>query len=370
MPRAIDTLLNRFLDMGIPAFDCLVYYQGSEVYRRLAGYSDYERTVPLDTQQLFNIYSASKLITVTAVMQLVEEGALRLEDRLSDYFPEFAHMQVKDAGGLREAQTPITLRHLLTMTAGFNYDRAETRPAWVRARALSGGRCPTVQTVRQLAQEPLDFEPGADWQYSFGHDLLAAVVETVSGKRFSRHVKDRIFTPLGMTHSTFDVSEAEEALVCAQYRYNAQTHEMEPCGKAIQNGFQLGPDYEAGGAGCRSTTEDMMKLLESLRKGEILPLETVRFIAANCLHGRAAETFAADQHDTRYGYGLGVGCPNGHPDWHSFGWGGAAGAFCPVDLKHGISIVYLQHVLNRPNRFERRELCAAVRQDLEIGSRI
>lgn len=367
MPGAIDTLLNQFLDMGIPAFDCLVYYKGREVYRRLAGFRDYEKTMPLDAGQRFNVYSVSKLMTVTAVMQLIEAGTLHLQDRLSDYFPEFAHMQVKDGARVRRAKTPITLEHLLTMSAGFNYDRSPMRPIWVKAREISNGHCPTVQTIRLLAEEPLEFEPGTDWKYSFAHDILAAVVEAVSGERFGLYVKRHVFEPLGMICSTFDLAEVPEALLCAQYRYNDETHEAENCGKQIQNGFKLGDAYESGGAGCCSTTEDVMKLLESLRKGEILRPDTVKMLSTNRLHGRLAETFKEDQHDARYGYGLGVGCPNGTAGWENFGWGGAAGAFCPIDVENEISIVYLQHVLNRPNRFERRELYCAARKDLEIS---
>lgn len=367
MPGAIDTLLNQFLDMKIPAFDCLVYYRGNEIYRRLAGFCDEERTTPLDAEQRFNIYSVSKLMTVTAVMHLIEEGTLHLQDRLSDYFPEFARMQVKHGKTVCYAKTPITLEHLLTMTAGFHYDRSPMRPIWIKAREISEGHCPTVQTVRFLAQEPLEFEPGTDWKYSFAHDILAAIVELVTGERFSVYMNKHLFEPLGMSHSTFCPAEAPDELICAQYRYNDLTREMESCGKDIQNGFQLGDAYEAGGAGCRSTTEDVMRLLESLRRGEILTRGTVKRLSANRLYGKLADTFREDQRDDRYGYGLGVGCPNGTDAWNCFGWGGAAGAFCAVDLDHEISIVYLQHVLNRPNRLERRQLYDAVRKDLEIS---
>lgn len=236
-------------------------------------------------------------------------------------------MKVRTGDTLRDAQTPITIEHLLTMTAGLNYDRSPSRPIWMEARALSGGTCPTVQTVRLLAKEPLDFEPGTNWAYSFAHDLLSAVVETICGESFSIHADRRIFRPLGMTHSSFSSSDLPDALLCAQYRYNPQTIRMDNCGTAIQNGFRLGPSYEAGGAGCCSTAEDMMKLLESLRKGEILQPDTVSMMATNHLHGGMVSVFQQDQQDHRYGYGLGVGCPNGTDGWDCFGWGGAAGAF-------------------------------------------
>lgn len=366
---ALDTLLNRFLDMGIPAFDCLIYHKGKKAYRRLAGFADYERTRTLDTKQLFRIYSVTKLITVTAVMQMIEAGTLRLEDRLSDFFPEFAQMQVKAGDSVRNADTPITMEHLLTMTAGFSYDRSPDRPAWCAARAASDGHCPTVQTVRFLAHEPLEYEPGTGWQYSFGHDILAAVVETISGERFGAYVKKRIFTPLGMTQSTFDDGQILEGALCAQYRYHSDTHAMMNCGLEVQNGFRLGDAYESGGAGCCSTAEDVMKLLEALRKGEILRPETVTLLSTNHLRGVQTEIFQKDQADTRYGYGLGVGCPNGTAGWNMFGWGGAAGAYCAVDRENELSIVYLQHVMNAPNKYLRRELYPAAMRELDLIER-
>lgn len=367
MSGALDALLNRFLDMGIPAFDCLVYYKGEEVYRRLAGFGDYEKTKALDAKHWFNIYSVSKLVTVTAVLQMVENGMLRLNDHLSDFFSEFSRMRVKTEQGIRNSSVPITIAHLLTMTAGFNYDRALERPAWCAARAASDGHCPTAQTVRFLAEEPLEYEPGASWQYSFCHDILAAVVETAGGERFGQYVKSQIFEPLGMMHSTFNGSEVPEGALCAQYRYNVDTKEMVDCGPEIQNGFQIGDEYESGGAGCRSTAEDVMKLLESLRKGEILKRETVTLLSKNHLQGAQIKAFQNAQEDTRYGYGLGVGCPNGTPGWNNFGWGGAAGAYCAIDCKHEISLIYLQHVLNTPNKYLRRELYPAAKQELGLG---
>ncbi len=366
MSGALETLLNKFLDMGIPSFDCLVYYKGNEVYHRLAGFSDYEKTRALDEEQLFNVYSVSKLMTVTAVLQMVESGTLRLRDRLSDFFPEFAHMRVRTNQKTADAVTEITIEHLLTMSAGFNYDRAYDRPAWAKARAVSGGHCPTVQTVRFLAEEPLEYEPGTDWKYSFGHDILAAVVEQISGERFSAYMKRHVFTPLGMTNSTFDILEVPQGSICAQYRYNSDTCEMMNCGTEIQNGFKIGDAYESGGAGCYSTARDVMKLLEALREGTILRPETVTLMSTNHLCGKQILTFQKEQADTRYGYGLGVGCPNGTPGWTNFGWGGAAGAYCTVDRVNDLCLVYLQHVMNSPNKYLRRELYPAAKQELGI----
>lgn len=366
MPGALETLLNQFMDMGIPAFDCLVYYKGNEVYHRRAGFSDYEKTKPLGADQRFNIYSVSKLMTVTAVFQLIESGRLRLQDRLSDFFPEFSHMRVKTDHGITDAVTPITIEHLLTMSAGFSYNRADDRPAWVKAREASHGHCPTVQTVRFLAEEPLEYEPGTDWAYSFAHDILAAVVEQVSAERFSAYMKRNVFEPLGMVNSSFDASEVPAGSICAQYRYDNDTREMINCGTDIQNGFKLGDAYESGGAGCYSTAGDVMRLLEALRTGKILKPETVTLLSTDCLRGKQIATFQKAQMDTRYGYGFGVGCPNGTPGWDNFGWGGAAGAYCAVDRVNDLCLVYLQHILNSPNKYLRRELYPAAKQELGI----
>ena len=190
-------LMDSFLEMGLPGYDLVVYKDGKCVLRQFNGYSDLESRTPMNGTELYNIYSCSKPITCTAAMQLWEKGMFSLDDKLSDYIPEFAEMTVRTPEGIKKAENPILIRHLFEMTAGFSYDIAS--PSILRTREETNGRCPTVQTIRNLASEPLLFDPGAQWNYSLCHDVLAAVVELVSGVRFGEYVKQHIFDPLPCT---------------------------------------------------------------------------------------------------------------------------------------------------------------------------
>ena len=359
----LDGLLDSFITMGIPAFDCSVYHKGAEVYRRSYGFFDYEKKLPLHGTELFNIYSSSKIVTVVAIFQLIEQGLVHLEDKLSDFIPEFSTMMVRCPDGIvRPSSVPITIEHLLTMTSGLNYERALERPAWRMAGKRTDGLFSTVESLRCLACEPLEFEPGTSWLYSFSLDVCAAVVEIVSGERFSRYCHEHIFNPLGMQDTSFDLKNVDKDRITAQYRYNPGTREMIACGTSVQNGFILGPEYESGGAGCVSSVDDFMKLLESLRKFRILSESTIRKISRNALPDQVLSAFFKAQNDCRYGYGLGVGCPLRGGDWNCFGWGGAAGSFAGIDLDAELSVFYVQHVLDRPNMIQKRDVYTAARE--------
>ena len=341
--REIDSILTSFEKIGIPAYDCSIWYDGKEIYRRYFGYRDYEHKSHLKGDELYFIYSCSKIVTAVAVLQLVEDGIISLENRLSDFFPEFP--------------SSITLYHLMTMTSGLDYNRSTTRLAWSGFKSFD-----TVKSMRALALEPLCFKPGTDWMYGFSLDMMAALIEVVTKEKFSSYIKRVIFSPLGMVESSFDVKSIPDECICAQYRYDSENKIMIPCEKKIQNGFQLGPDYESGGAGCISSVNEFMRLLEAIRKYEILKTETVRLMTTNQLCQIPLKSFQQDQNDTRYGYGLGVGCPCGNPNWTCFGWGGAAGAFAAIDPVNKLSIFFVEHVLNRPNRYERREIYQAAKK--------
>ena len=123
--------------------------------------------------------------------------------------------------------------------------------------------------MRYLAREPLSFEPGSDWQYSFCHDVLAVFVEVISGERFGIYVKKNIFDVLGMNDSTFLLPEDELDTLCTQYRFSGIPRKAKAIDKNIML-YKLGSMYESGGAGCISTVDDYMKFLEALRVGDVI----------------------------------------------------------------------------------------------------
>ncbi len=273
-------LCDSFLDMGIPGFDLMVCRDGQCVLRYMGGYSDRENQIPMQGNELYNIYSCSKPITVTAAMQLWEKGLFQLDDPLSNYMPEFSHMTVQDGDTVRPAINPIRIRDLFQMTAGFSYDIHS--PALEQFRADTNGRCPTRELCTALAKEPLRFEPGDQYLYSLCHDVLAALVEVISGQLFADYVKEHIFDPLGMTRSNFLLPMEDYAQAIPLYKGEGGQIILNPNGKVPV--YRLGSEHASGGAGCVSTVEDYMKFLEALRLGDVvLKKDTIRFIQSQQL---------------------------------------------------------------------------------------
>ena len=356
--------LTRFLD-ALPALgkwpgnDCIVLWQGQPVFRHQAGFADPEAGIPMTGRERVNLYSCSKIATCVAALQLFEKGLFRLDDPLADYMPEFAGMKVMENGALRAAKSPILLWHLFNMSAGFSYDFSS--PALTAFRA-GNPACPTREFIRHLAEEPLLFDPGTRWNYSLCHDVLAALVEVLSGKFFADYARDAIFAPLGMADTTFLMPDAELGTIAPQYRWDADAKRPVPCGPAIQT-HKPGAEYASGGAGCVSTCEDYIKLLEALRVGDvILGRETIDLMATDRLTDVTRPTFWLSDH----GYGLGVRCksavlPGGDAD---FGWGGAAGSLAVIDRENGFTIMLIQHMLGAPDPALRWKIVPLVRAAL------
>ncbi len=343
MEKQLTEFLDSFLKMGVPGYDCIVYKNGKCIYRHQNGYADLEKKTPVSGKERYNVYSASKPLTCAAAMQLYEKKLFSLDDALAEYMPEFSHMTVHTPDGLQKAKKPILVRDLFQMTAGFTYDAC--CQALQRAKTETRGKCPTRKTVAYLAQEPLLFEPGTHWRYGFEHDVLAGLIEVLTGKKFGQYVKENIFDPLGMTRSTFLLPEEELDTIAEQYRFINEENRVENCGKQIV-GFKLGSEYESGGAGCISTVEDYMKFLEALRRGDsILKKETIRLMQTDRLNDLTHRDFWHSD----YGYGLGLRCPREGCIPTDFGWAGAVGIFLAVDPVYQVSVFHAQHILNPPN---------------------
>ena len=368
----LKDLMDRLTAWRIPGNSVSVCLNGKEVFSYQSGFSDLENRIPMTPDRLFNIYSCSKVTTVTAALQLYERGLFLLDDPLYDFLPAYREMYVKDEnGGLTKAKNPITLRHLFTHTSGLTYDM--NTPAFNEAQAKNGGELPTVMAMSCPASDPLSFEPGTHWQYSMSHDVLAAVVEVVSGQRFSNYVRDNIFLPLGMNDSFYHSSPADECRFAQQYMF-VDSDETD-LGKlqsshvnAYSGGYHVnygvhrresfGPNFDSGGAGIITTVSDYSKLCAALAcKGRgaagevILSPGTVDLLRTNQLPAHILPDLNWPQM-RGYGYGLGVrtmidkalGGTTG--SLGEFGWGGAAGATVLCDAEMGLSLFYAHHMLN------------------------
>lgn len=349
----VKAMCNSFLKMGVPYFDVIIYKDGKEILRHMDGFVDVEKKLPVRGDEQINVYSNSKPVTVAAALQLWEKGLFDLEDELSVYMPEYKEMTVQTENGVVPAKNPIRIKHLFTMTAGFSYSLAGD---WLdQLRRDTDGRCPTREVARYLAKEPLIYEPGTDYQYSLAHDVLAALVEVLSGQSFNDYVKENVFDPLGMTRSTF------------LYPYDRLPahYDFVKADKTLRrrevNEFRFGPEHASGGAGLVTTVEDYIKFTEALRTYKLLKKETTEMIDKNWLTPEQHEKFG---HKVNYFYGLGMRTAKPGTARADFGWGGAAGTMMHVDIPHGIAMFYSQHLRNSPNMSIRSRVYDALLRDL------
>ena len=209
--------MDRLTSWRIPGNCISVCIDNKEVFKYQSGYEDIENRVKMSSDKLFNVFSCSKLITVVAALQLYEKGYYLLDDPLYEYIPEYKTMYIKDEkGNEKKACNNITLRHLFTMTSGIGYDIKS--PSIQKAYEMTAGKMQTLTVAKYIADEPLSFEPGANWLYGLNHDILAAVVEVISGKRFSDYVKENIFIPIEMNDSYYH-NEAIIDRVAQLYKY-------------------------------------------------------------------------------------------------------------------------------------------------------
>lgn len=353
--------LDSLIEMGAPGYDCIAYLNGEQVFRHMNGYSDIESKTPVCGKEMYNIYSCSKPITCAAMLQLYEKGLFELEDELSKFIPEFGDMTVQTEKGIVKAERPIRILNLFTMTAGFSYNLHS--PGLEKAREATGGKCPTVQTIKYLAEDPLCYQPGDRYMYSLAHDVIAALVEIISGERFESYVRKNILDPLGMDNTSFDRDKFDDSLFASQYRYDNEKKCVVNVGKKIQ-GYRLGCEYESGGAGAVSTVEDYMKFLEGMRTCKVLKPQTLELMNSPHLTPKQQPYYSGEQDVMTYG--LGVRTSKDKTKITEFGWGGAAASFLSIDRIKGLCVFTGMHLHNAPFQSIRGQVRAKICEDLGI----
>ena len=348
----LDAFMKDMPARGIPLCELSVTRDGEQIYRTAVGYSDAERTRPVDPRTLYWIFSATKVITCIAAMRLVEEGKLGLDDPVSKYIPEFANLTIKQKDGtLLPAQIPMTVRHLFTMTGGMTYN--------TKSDSILAATTPTASTlelVRAMAGDPLRFEPGTHYQYSLCHDVLGAVIEVASGMRLSEYFETFIFQPLGIVDMGFRPNDEQKSRFAAMYTYrNGLGISIE---RECHNAYAFSPNYDSGGAGLFATVDEYMKIITVIACGgttrdgyRLLSPETIALMQKNELCDDALNDFVNHRH---FGYGWGL-CGRVHLDplrslslspIGEFGWDGAAAAFVMIDPIKRIALYLGTHVHN------------------------
>ena len=361
----MKNFMDSLTEWIIPGNSVVIYKDGNKVFEYSSGYSDLEKKIKKTGEEQLYIYSCSKVATVTAALQLYEQGKFLLSDPLYEYLPEFKKMYVKDGDRIKAAENPITIRDLFTMTAGLSY--ATNTPAFEKARKLTDGKMDTRTVIKCLAEEPLLFEPGARWNYSLCHDVLAVLAEVVSGMRFSEYMKKHIFEPLDMNNSYYHAPN--DVIISPQYIYEIQDtknivelqqkeHTTGVVKRAYGNELVFGENYDSGGAGIITTVDDYAKFAAALansgtglNNNRILSSATVKLMKTNQLNEAQRKTMNW-RRLRGYGYGLGVRTlidkaeSGSNSSIGEIGWGGAAGATIIADTEEKVALFYAHHMLN------------------------
>lgn len=375
------TNLKNYMDeltaWKIPGNTIRVFKDNKEVFRYSSGLSDVKSGKAMCGDEFFNLYSCSKVALSVAVMQLVESGKLSLDAPLYDYISEFRQMQYRDKdGNIKKAEKPVTIRHLLTMTSGLNYEIYNNilKPA-------RENKTDTLTAVKSISQYILEFEPGERWEYGLSHDVLAGVVEVVSGMKFRDYMKKNVFEPLGMKEVYYHMPESIKDRMATQYRFltpkEAEQTDAEMIKTPDGTGYwELLPktvmwyifneEYDCAGAGITTNVDDYIKLAAALaNKGlgatgeRILLPETIELMKVNQLNEKQMKDFNWEQL-SGYGYGLGVRTlvdkTSSPGPLGEIGWNGAAGSFILADTENNLAFFYAQHMLNSPSHIIEQKL--------------
>ena len=315
----IAPALQAYVDSGkLPGLLAVVARHGKLAYVASVGSMDMEHRHPMEPDAVFRLFSMTKPITSTAVMQLYEHGKLRLDDPVSKYIPAFAGVKVYAGGSaaqpvLRDPDRPVTVADLLTHTAGLTYgvfDSTAVDTIYRRA-GLYNPRWTTGQLADSLARLPLVFSPGSKWNYSYATDVLGRVVEVVSGTTLDRYLDSALFRPLGMRMTAFHATQAMDGHIMPAYSRGAD-------GKLQAMSPLLWPEYTAegrllsGGGGLLSTAGDYLRFAQMLLNGgeldgqRVLKRETVALMLQNHLPpGLTPITITRDWPPGRSGFGYG-----------------------------------------------------------------
>lgn len=337
--------------------------EGKIVYNKSFGYADMEKKIPMRTDHIFRIASQTKAITSLAILILLEEGKLTLDDPVSRYIPEFAKPQVVTKFNLSDttwtsepAKREITIKDLITHTSGIGYAQIGTPEAQALYKkygitaGLGVGGHSLSTDMRKLGKLPLFSNPGEKWTYSLGDDVLGLVVEVISGMNLEQFFRTKIFDPLGMNDTWFYLPKDKHSRLVKLYTHDSTGMKPFPAqddilGEKVYVDFpneNLG--YYSGGGGLSSTVKDYAIFLQMLLNGgtyngkQILSHNTVRMMLSN--------QFKEDQPGMiPFGLGFGIntlfGSAGTPKNEGTFEWGGAFGTQYWVDPKEKIvALIY------------------------------
>ena len=387
-----QVMKRRYVDGGyLPGMLTQVYRKGHLVHTGICGHMDLERGKPMREDAIFRIYSMSKPITAVALMMLVEEGLIGLDDIVHSHIPEWKNLGVYSSGMpslLPDAppsflttpvQRAMKVVDLATHTSGLTYGfmmRSAVDAAYRKAKVVDRETPGGLQgMVGQLAQIPLDFSPGTAWNYSVSIDVLGYLVEKLSGMSFGEFLRTRLFDPLGMKDTAFYVPSDDIERFTSCYQPETQGSGLRLQDDGRESTYAKPPMLESGGGGLVSTAHDYLRFCRMMLNGgtldgvQILSPKTVALFSLNYLpDAREIADMALPGMFSESGYagvGFSLGCgvnvnvaktrlPGSLGEYF---WGGAAATAFWIDPKEELTVVFMTQVIGSSARLTlRRDL--------------
>jgi CubicO group peptidase (beta-lactamase class C family) len=392
LARLDDVMKRRYVDGGyLPGMLTYVYRKGHLVHTGICGHIDLERGMPMREDAIFRIYSMSKPITAVALMMLVEEGLIGLDDDVHTHISAWKNLSVYASGMpslLADAPPsflttpvlrPMKIVDLATHTSGLTYGfmmRTAVDAAYRKAKVIDRQTPGGLQgMIDQLAQIPLDFSPGTAWNYSVSIDVLGYLVEKLSGMSFGEFLRTRLFEPLGMSDTAFYVPSDKTERFTSCYQPETNGHGLKLQDDARESTYAKPPMLESGGGGLVSTAHDYLRFCRMMLNSgtldgvQILSPKTVALFSLNYLpDGREVAEMALPgmfSESSYAGVGFSLGCgvnvdvaktrlPGSLGEYF---WGGAAATAFWVDPKEELTVVFMTQVIGSEVRLTlRRDL--------------
>ena len=368
--RRIDRVFQQHVDDNrIAGAVVLVLRDGVPLYERAFGWSDKEAGRRMSMDTVFRIASQTKALTSAAVLALMEEGALTLNTPVSQFIPAYGKTMVTVAGESGSTTVParraITIRDLLTHTAGISYGTDATVSSLYEAKGLGPAAGfgwyaadkdeGTCETMDRLATLPIVAQPGESYVYGYNTDILGCVVERASGMPLDRFIASRITRPLGMHDTMFFLPAAQRDRLAAVYSSGPDGKIVRaPEGARGQGHYVDGPRQNfSGGAGLLSTARDYARFLEMIRSGGAL--DGVRILAPRTVALMTTNQIGGLRGTPGLGFGLGFETidrygAGGLSSVGAFGWGGAYGSTYRVDPEARLTMVLMLQLI--PSRLD------------------
>jgi CubicO group peptidase (beta-lactamase class C family) len=332
----------------------MVWHGGKIGFFHTYGLMDREAQKPMTPNTIFRIYSMSKAITTAAALNLHDAGKMGLDDPVSKYIPSFANLRVATTNGLRAPTRAVTIRDLMLHISGLTYGDGPDalKEAYSRLKPLESTNL--AEMAEKLSQVPLAFDPGTDWNYGVGIDVLGRVIEVVSGKSLDEFLAQTIFRPLDMKDTAFSVPPEKLSRFAANY---SRTNGLKVIDAPAESKFAGKVTLFSGGGGLVSTAHDYMRFLAMIERGgtldghRILQSKTVKLMSSNLLPEKAFPIHFGKEERLGAGYGLGFAVCTEVTSWDpaahfgEYGWDGAASTHYWISPSDKLIVVTLEQIM-------------------------